>query len=75
VPDSAARVHIRRHAGPDIEAYHDLTRPLSAAAREARVRAKATVLLGQPRANALWNKIGEFARSEAVPDWRALFAI
>lgn len=52
LPETAARVAVR--AGGSHEAYHDLEAPLSLENRTAKLRAKAAALLGQSRADTLW---------------------
>ena len=57
--DTEATVLVRLTSGEILRAHFDLDKPLPAATREAKVRAKATALLGENRADALWSVIAE----------------
>ncbi len=57
LPDTAARVVLRLSSGAARRAAHDLAAPLPMAAREARIRAKAAALVGEARAEGLWQAV------------------
>lgn len=57
--DTEAHVLVRLASGAEIRAHHDLDKPLPAAAREAKIRAKASALLGAAKADALWAVIAD----------------
>jgi 2-methylcitrate dehydratase PrpD len=73
--DTAARVRITRRTGDPVEVAHDFARPLAAAARQARVRAKAAVLLGRDRADRLCQEMTVLGKASTPVDWPDLFAI
>lgn len=57
--DTEARVVVRLASGAEIRGHHDLDNPIPAAAREAKVRTKASALLGEKKADALWAVIAD----------------
>lgn len=57
--DTEATVLVRLASGETLHAHFDLEKPMPAATREAKIRAKATALLGENRANALWSVVAD----------------
>ena len=57
--DTEAQVVVHLASGAELRAHHDLDRQIPAAAREAKIRAKASALLGANKADALWAVISE----------------
>ncbi|WP_296764967.1 MmgE/PrpD family protein [Sediminimonas sp.] len=58
LPETAARLRVDLSGGEALEATHDLAAPMPLDARQARVRAKATALLGDGPAGRLWDLAG-----------------
>ncbi|MEM6974495.1 MAG: MmgE/PrpD family protein [Pseudomonadota bacterium] len=72
--DSAARIVLRLSDGRSLEAAHDLTAPIPAEARAARIRAKARALSGEANEAAIWAALSSAAADEPVSALAGLFA-
>ena len=68
------RLSGRGNDGGRRQASHDLARPMTAAMREARLRAKAEALLGAERAGALWQAVGDADTGPDIAAFRAALA-
>lgn len=64
--ETTAELTLLRRDGERLSARHDLLTPMSLAAREARVRAKAAALIGRDRAETIWALLGAPAEAAAL---------
>ncbi len=64
IPETGTVLEMLRRDGARLEARHDLLAPMSLAAREERVRAKAVGLIGTELAGQAWGMLQSGARAE-----------
>lgn len=61
--DAETRIAIVTKSGETLDAYHDIDSELPMADRERKVRTKSAALLGNQRADAVWQRIGNLEGS------------
>ncbi len=72
LPDTAARVVLRLSSGAALEGAHDLAAPAPLALRRRRIREKATALVGEARAERLWQAIAGLEEDAPLSRFTAL---